>query len=564
MRSSLLPAILALLLGGNLATASELWVYIGTYTRSGASEGIYFSRLNLDTGQLAEPLLAGKASNPSFLAIAPDGAHLYAVQEEASGTIKSFSMDTESGLLEPVSVAATKGGAPCHLITDSAGRHVFFANYSGGSAGVFEIHDNGEIKSLTGFSQHKGSSVNPNRQKGPHAHSINLDPAQRYAFVADLGLDQILCYQFNAVSGQLTPNHTAFTSVKPGAGPRHFDFRPDGHFAYVINELHSTITAFSYNASEGALSEIQTLTTLPEDFEGGNSTAHVEVHPSSRFLYGSNRGHDSIAVFSIDPETGKLVPVEIQALGGKTPRNFAIEPSGRYLVAAGQNSNNVQVFRIDQQTGALRSSGSEIHVPSPVCIQFLRPPNNKFTSLFDGQTLEGWEGAEEWFRVENGAIVAGSLKKQIPVNHFLVTEKEFGDFELKLKARLVGEGENAGVQFWSQRIPDHHEVIGFQCDIGRSGGQSIWGALYDESRRRRMLYSVPMPTQHATDFDGWNELRILAKGNVITIWVNGALATQYYENEPPGVIPRHGRFGLQIHSGPPAEAWYKDIQIRTF
>lgn len=548
--------------------AEELWVYVGTYTRGGESQGIYLSKLDLDTGRLSAPVLAGRADNPSFLAIAPDGKHLVAVEEveqfngEKSGALRSFAIDPEDGRLRFVAQAPTDGGAPCHVITDSAGRHVLYANYSGGNAGVHRLSVNGALPERTGFAQHEGSSVNDRRQKGPHAHSINLDPAGRFAFVADLGLDKIMIYRFDAVRGSLTPNDPASAAVKPGSGPRHFAFRPDGKFAYVINEMASTITAFACDADRGALSEIQTVSTLPAGFEGGNSTAHVEVHPSGRFLYGSNRGHDSIAVYRINDESGRLDLVEIEPSGGEVPRNFGVDPTGRYLLAAGQNSGNVAVFEIDPATGTLSPNGSTIEVPRPVCVQFLRPPRDGFVSLFDGRSLAGWEGKQEWFRVEKGAIVAGSLGERIPRNEFLVSEKEYGDFELTLQAKLVGEGDNAGIQFWSQRVPDHHEMIGFQCDMGRSGDRSIWGALYDESRRRVMLAEVPWPTQRATHFDDWNEFRIRARGNVITIWINGALAARYYERQPPDKIPRRGRFGLQIHSGPPAEAWYRDIRVR--
>lgn len=567
---SILLAVLSLVCVSAHANAEEIWVYLGTYTRGSDSQGIYVAKLNLETGQLSPAQLAGRADNPSFLAVAPDGRHLIAVEEidqfdgERSGALRSFTIDPGNGQLTPVNQVSTHGAAPCHLVTDSAGRHVLFANYSGGNAGAYRMNDDGRLTQRTGFAQHEGSSVNARRQSGPHAHSINLDPAGRFAFVADLGLDKIMIYQFDADTGALTPNDPAFAKVKPGAGPRHFDFRPDGKFAYVINEMDSTITAFAYDEARGSLSEIQTVSTLPDGHEGGNSTAHIEVHPSGRFLYGSNRGHDSIAVFAIDGGSGRLTSVEIEPSGGKVPRNFGIDPTGRYLLAAGQNSGNVASFRIDVDTGALTPTGSSIEVPRAVCVRFLRPHGSGFTSLFDGRSVRGWEGEEKWFRVEDGAIVAGSLEERIPVNQFLVSEKEYGDFELKLKARLIGEGDNAGIQFWSQRIPNHHEMIGFQCDIGRSGDRSIWGALYDESRRRRMLDNVPMPTQRVTRFDDWNEFRILARGNSITIWINGALATHYYETEPVDKVPRRGRFGLQIHSGPPAEAWYKDIEIREF
>ena len=548
--------------------AEQIWVYVGTYTRGGDSEGIYLSKLDMESARLSPAVLVGKADNPSFLTIAPDGKHLFAVEEieqfngRKSGALRSFAIDSKTGNLTAINQVPTDGGAPCHLVMDSSGRHVLFANYSGGNAGVYRVETDGKLSARSGFVQHEGSSVDSRRQNEPHAHSINLDPAGRFAFVADLGLDKIMIYRFDAATGALTPNNPAFAKVKPGAGPRHFAFRPDGKFAYVINEMNSTVTSFAFDAARGELREIQTLTTLPQGFEGGNSTAHVEAHPSGRFLYGSNRGHDSIAVFAVDNESGRLTLVEVEPSGGKTPRNFGIDPTGAFLLAAGQSSGNVALFKINAETGALTPTGSSIDVPRAVCVQFLRPPVEGFSSIFDGKSLEGWEGEEKWFRVENGAIVAGSLDERIPINQFLVSEREFGDFELTLKAKLVGQGDNAGIQFWSQRIPNHHEMIGFQCDVGRAGERSIWGALYDESRRRTMLSQVPLPTQLATRFDDWNDFRILAQGPVITIWINGALATRYYETQTEDEVPRRGRLGLQIHSGPPAEARYKDIQIR--
>ena len=373
-----------------------------------------------------------------------------------------------------------------------------------------------------------------------------------------------MVYRFDPASGTLEPNDPPFAEVKPGGGPRHFAFRPDARFAYTNNEMTSTVTAFAYDPVAGSLEEIETVGTLPADYSGGNSTAEVLVHPSGRFLYVSNRGHDSIAVFSIDPETGKLSAAGHFSSGGQTPRNFAIDPTGQFLLAANQKTHNVTVFRIDLRTGGLTPTGSEVTVPNAVCVRFLQPPWGAFERLFDGETTKGWEGKPEWFRVEDGNVVAGSLERKIPNNEFLVTEKEFGDFELRFEAKLVGEGNNAGVQFWSQRIPEHHEMIGFQCDIGNMGGVSIWGALYDESRRRQFLSQVPIPTQRiTTKKDEWNKFRLIARGDSVAIWVNGGLAAQWFEVEPADKIPRKGRIGLQIHSGAPLEAWYRNIELRS-
>ena len=563
-RAILLPLIC--LLPGT-SPAEDLWVYFGTYTRDKASEGIYLARLDLETGALGKPRLAAKSDNPSFVALTPDARHLVAVEEtndyegQKQGSLVAFAIDPKTGLLELKSRIATRGGAPCHISIDSSGQHAFFANYVGGSVGAAAISPQGILK-LTSFSQHSGSSILP-RQASPHAHSIDLDPAGRFAVCADLGLDKVMIYQYDPVKGTMKSNDPAFVKVTAGSGPRHFAFRPDGRFGYTNNEVTSSVTAFSYDGAKGSFKELQTLSTLPEEhLKKRNSTAELIFHPGGRFLYCSNRGHDSIAVFAVDPASGKLSLVEIETLGVKTPRGFGIEPGGRYLIAAGQNSGNARVFAIDPKSGALNPVGEPVAVPNAVCVQFLHPPVEKFTRIFDGKSIEGWEGEAEWFRVEDGAIVAGTMDKRIPKNQFLVTKKAYGDFELRFKAKLTGQGKNAGVQFWSERIPNHHEMIGYQCDIGSMGKASIWGALYDESRRRKFLQQVPLPTQGVTDTDDWNRFRIRAQGSTITIWINGALATRYFENEPAAKIPRKGRFGLQIHSGPPAEACYKDIEVR--
>jgi hypothetical protein len=409
--------------------------------------------------------------------------------------------------------------------------------------------------------QHEGSSVHPQRQRGPHAHSITLDPAGRRAYVADLGLDRVMIYPLGG-AGELMRDKVGEVELAPGAGPRHMAFRPDGRFAYVINELSKTVTAFQVDGQTGGLEEVQTIATVPEGVEGG-STAHIAVHPSGRFVYGSNRGHDSVVVYGIDGESGKLSLVEIKEVGVETPRNFGIDPAGRFLVVAGQVSDELAVFRIDGSTGVLEDTGVTVAVPRPVCVAFVRPGAGGFEEIFDGESLAGWEGKEEWFRVEDGCVVAGSLEREIPNNEFLVSEKEYGDFELRFEAKLVGEGSNAGVQFWSERVPDHHEMVGFQCDIGNTGEKSIWGALYDESRRRRFLAEAPLAAQRAVMLkDEWNQFRVRAEGDLIEIWVNGAKTVHYVETEGEGEVPRRGRFGLQIHSGPPLEAWYRAIEVR--
>ena len=361
-------------LGSEPAAARQL-VYLGTYTRGGKSEGIYVCELNLAKGTLTNLRLAAKSKNPSFLAIHPSGRFLYSVSEIAdfeggkTGGVSSFALDSKTGSLKFLNKKPSGGGGPCHLVVDHKGKNVLVANYGGGSVNVLAIGADGRLADPTGFVQHKGSSVNPRRQKGPHAHSINLDVKGAYAFAADLGLDKVLVYRFDAAAGTLAPNKVPSASVAPGGGPRHFAFHPGGKYAYVINEMTSTVTAFSYDSSAGKLSNIQTITTLPDGFKGGNSTAEVQVSPDGKLLFGSNRGHDSIAVFSIDSSSGRLTARGHQPTGGKTPRNFGVDPTGRFLLAANQNSGTVVVFRIGP--GGLTPTGSVLEVPRPVCVKFL-------------------------------------------------------------------------------------------------------------------------------------------------------------------------------------------------
>ncbi|HEU4751893.1 MAG TPA: lactonase family protein, partial [Armatimonadota bacterium] len=317
--------------------------------------------------------------NPSFVAIHPNHRFLYAANEVGSyggqktGSVTAFAIDPATGALTKLNDRSSHGDGPCFVSVDHRGRDVLVANYGAGSVAALPIGADGRLGEATAAIQHHGSSVDPQRQEGPHAHSINVAPDNRFAFAADLGLDKILIYRFDAARGTLTPNEPAFAKVAPGSGPRHFAFHPNGRHAYVINEMKSTVTAFDYDPKRGALAEIQTLSTLPADFHGGSSCAEVQVHPSGKFLYGSNRGHNSIAMFRIDPATGKLTAIGHEPTGGKTPRNFGIDPTGKYLLAANQDSDSLVVFRIDPESGRLTPTGSRVEVPMPVCVRFLAP-----------------------------------------------------------------------------------------------------------------------------------------------------------------------------------------------
>jgi 6-phosphogluconolactonase len=356
-------------------SAESLPVYFGTYTGpENSSKGIYRSVLDLDTGKLSAPVLAAEAKNPSFLEIHPNGKFLYAVSEDGgAGTVSAYAIDTDKGDLKFLNERPSGGAGPCHVTIDHAGKNLLVANYGSGSASVIPIKPDGRLGELTGFAQHHGSSVNPERQKEPHAHSVNVSPDDRFAFIADLGIDKIMIYRLDIEKGTIVANSPPFAKVKPGAGPRHFCFHPNGKYAYVINELDCTVTAFAYESASGTLTEIQTITTLPNGFDGSNTCAEVRVHPSGKFLYGSNRGHDSIVVYRIDQADGKLALVEHEKTDIKTPRNFNIEPTGKFCLVANQGSDSVVVFRIGQETGALEPTGHKISIARPVCVRFLKP-----------------------------------------------------------------------------------------------------------------------------------------------------------------------------------------------
>lgn len=360
------------------AKRNPFFVYIGTYTGP-KSKGIYVSKLDLGSGKLSTPELAAEVTSPSFLAIHPNRQFLYAVNEVAAfdgqkaGAVSAFAIDSKTGKLTLLNQQSSGGGGPCHLVVDDSGKAVLVANYGGGSTCALPIEKDGRLGKATAFIQHTGSSVNPRRQEAPHAHGAYLDPANRFAFVPDLGLDKVLIFKFDAQQGSLTPNDPPAASVQPGAGPRHFAFHPSGRYAYVINEMSCTVTGFTYDAERGRLAEMQTVSTLPagEAVQPGYSTAEIEVHPSGKFVYGSNRGHDTIAVYGVEANSGTLTLVEHQSTRGKTPRSFGIDPSGSYLLAANQNSDTVVVFKIDANTGRLTPTGNQIEVGLPVCVKFV-------------------------------------------------------------------------------------------------------------------------------------------------------------------------------------------------
>lgn len=358
------------------ADGKPLLAYFGTYTNSGKSKGIYCYKFDPASGALTSVGVTEGIKNPSFLAIHPSGKYLYSVSEvndadgKPGGAVSAFALERPGGKLTPLNHQSSAGAGPCFVAVDKTGRVALVANYGSGSIASLPIKADGSLDKAASAIQHEGSSVNPSRQAGPHAHSINVAPDNRFAFAADLGLDKILVYKLDPAKGTLAANEPPFAKTPAGGGPRHFAFHPSGRFAYNCNEIQSSVTAYSYDAAKGELTELQTISTLPE-MTSGNSTAEIRVHPSGKFAYCSNRGHDSLAIFAIDEKTGKLTARGHQKTLGRTPRNFGIDPTGAFIIACNQATDNVAVFKVDQQTGQLAQVGDLVNVPAPVCVKFL-------------------------------------------------------------------------------------------------------------------------------------------------------------------------------------------------
>jgi 6-phosphogluconolactonase len=374
----LLPRLLLFVLSSVLATARDMTVYIGTFTnfngKATGSHGIYAGHLDSETGKLGSFTLAVEGANPSFLVFAPDHKHLYATSEVATtdgrpaGAVYAFTVNAADGSLKLLNRASAGGPGPTHIAIDPSGRAVMVANYDNGSIAALPVKPDGSLGDPATYIQHKGKSVDPKRQDHAYAHSVTFSRDGRFVFSDDLGTDKLYGYTIDVATCAVAPLDPV--SLKPGSGPRHFALHPDGHHAYVISEMASTITTFDYNAAQGSFTETQTVTTLPPDFTGSNSGAEIVVHPSGKFVYGSNRGQDSIALFKVDAPTGHLTFVEAISTQGKTPRNFGIDPSGRWLIAANQNSDSLVVFRIDPATGRITPTGSTAQLPAPVCVLF--------------------------------------------------------------------------------------------------------------------------------------------------------------------------------------------------
>jgi len=383
------------------AQGGDFFLYVGTYTGfkwvhhsrpyglgESHSKGIYVSRFRATTGEFSEPVLAAEMINPSFLTVSPDYRFLYAVSEDPlsvgppldhSSYVSSFAIDSSSGKLRLLNTVPASGTSTCFISMDKTGKYVMMANFGSGSVSVIRVREDGSLGELTSFFQDVGSSVDARIQFEPHPHSIVVSPDNRYAIVSDLGLDKVLVFRFDAHTGKLSPPDPPFATVYPGGGPRHFTFSPSGKFGYQLSEMSGTVDVFAWDSSKGSLSEVQRVQTVPHDFLGGNHSAEIEVHPNGKFLYESNRrtkseeerAPDTIGVYSVDPQTGRLAPVEQSLTGGVMPRFFTLDPTGAYLLAANQISNNVVLYKIDPSTGRLSKTDTEIKVETPVCLRFV-------------------------------------------------------------------------------------------------------------------------------------------------------------------------------------------------
>lgn len=360
------------------SAANEQMLYVGTYTTGTTSEGIYICRLDVKSGKIVTQKVVPGVTDPSFLTADSRIKCLYAVNETdeynglKSGAVSAFSIDHKTGDLKFLNKQPSMGGSPCYISVSPNGRFVLVANYVGGNLAVLPVDSAGRLGSAVETVQQQGSGPNHDRQATAHAHWADFDPSGRVVAACDLGADKVFLYRFDARTGKLVPDPAqAFFQTKPGAGPRHLVFHPNGRFAYVINELDATITALKYDPSRGSLTEIQSVSTLPTGWTGENTCAEIQISPDGRFLYGSNRGHDSIVSYHVDPATGRLSLIEHTSSGGKGPRNFVIDPTGRLILVANQRSDNIVIFAVDRNTGRLSSTGNTSALPSPVCLKII-------------------------------------------------------------------------------------------------------------------------------------------------------------------------------------------------
>ncbi len=357
---------------------SSTILYVGTFTRpapylaSAKGEGIYVYHFNPQTGALTYLSETHGIDSPSFLTVDPQRKFLYANSEIwgwDEGLVKAYAIDPEDGSLTYLNMQPSQGSLTSYISVEASNRYALVTNYESGSVVVFAIKDDGSLSPVISKIQHQGSGPDVDRQEGPHTHYIAMDPTNTYALVTDLGVDKVFSYRLDLSNGQLLPHHELVLS--PGSGPRHLVFHPNGHYIYVINELNSTISALTYDSENGALELIETVSTLPDKFDGHSHTSDIQITPSGKFLYGANRGHDSLVIYAVNEENGRLTYVGHQLTQGKTPRNFAIDPTGTFLLVANQDSDTIVTFRINQETGQLEETGQVVDVPTPVCLKFM-------------------------------------------------------------------------------------------------------------------------------------------------------------------------------------------------
>jgi 6-phosphogluconolactonase len=365
-----LLAVCGLVLAASSVRAIDTFIYFGSHSnRPGA--GFSLAHFDTDTGVLTKPQFLLEAKEPAYFIIHPDGRHLYTCNSGNPGGVSAYAIDPRTGGLTLLNRELAGGGDTSYISLDRTNRFALAANYDGGNFAVFAIKPDGSLGDWTAFVQHMGKSVNPQRQTHPYAHSIVVDPTNRFALVADLGVDKLFVYRFDEKTGKISPNDPAFVIVPPGSGARHVKFHPNGHWVYLITEMGSTVIGYDWDTAKGTLTEFQNISTLPADFKDANACAELEVHPNGKFLYGTNRGHDSLAMFAIDQTNGHLTAIGHVPSGGKTPRNFAFDPTAKWIVCTNHGSNNAVVFRVDGETGKLTQQGEPISVPSPFCERFL-------------------------------------------------------------------------------------------------------------------------------------------------------------------------------------------------
>ena len=368
----ILSLFLLALIFSSCSSGKKQYMLVGTYT-SGKSTGIYVYEFNGDdkTAKLVDSI---KTSNPSFLAVSPDQKYVYAVNEDdaktGGGRVTAFSFNKENGDITEINQQPTLGDHPCYVTVDKTGKWVIAGNYTGGSVSVLQVNADGSLANRANVVQHQGHGTDTSRQRSPHVHATVLSPDNKFLYVPDLGIDKVMIYSFNEVTGVIAPTKDTAAWVQDGSGPRHFTFHPSGKYAYLIQELSATVTAFKY--TDGKLEAQQIISSLPKEYSGPKTSADIHVSPDGKFLYASNRdSSNTIAIFKIDEPNGKLTSVGYQPTLGSAPRNFNFDPSGNYLLVANQKNDEIVVFKVDHETGLLADTGQRISVPRPVCIQWI-------------------------------------------------------------------------------------------------------------------------------------------------------------------------------------------------